>query len=564
MADPVILPQYRGDYYQLQRKQALADALMQKSLQGSPQPQLVGSGDYKIMPKIGALSAFAPLVEALAGRKLGNDSSQGINQLGQQQWGSLFPMMGGSQPPQPSAGSPDTATGSTAVSGAASGQPTSAGAVPAQSGSGPAVGAVNQGSMNPLGMDPGMATMMYLSNPDEFYKTQAQAYIPTDMQKSLRGAGIDPGSALGHQLMQQYIAKQNYVSPTSLRGQVYADEQGIHSLPSQAPEGYQNIQSTDGKWYTVPVQGGTEAVQGYNAAKTAGEGSQLPYSGFDVDAKPLPITSRTAAVSGAVPNAGFPAGTKVPGTGVDNSDRLSILQQERQQITSRPDTDPGKAFDLQSINREIANASPKAIYGAQAPGIVAGANSQAKGQVDSMQKSFQGLQNVRSGGQMALTDIDRMIDLGSQKSFATAGPLAPFAKIFSPNAAEYEKSRDNLVTNIGSQLGMGTDAARALVYGSVPEYGAPKEAIQKGLQTLKNQVQTRMVKSNFMTDIYNKGDPAIYNQKENEFDQTITPNLAPILSMPAGAARADALKTAAKDPQQRSKLEWAVQNGLIK
>jgi hypothetical protein len=158
-----------------------------------------------------------------------------------------------------------------------------------------------------------------------------------------------------------------------------------------------------------------------------------------------------------------------------------------------------------------------------------------------------------------------MIGLSQGKSPTTVGPYAASAAaLFSSNAAEYEKSRDNLVTNLGSQLGINSDAARELVYGSIPSYGAPKQAIQNGLATLKGQVQTRLLKSDFLSDAYAAGDAKSYNQRENQFDQNITPQIANVVTMPPGPQRADALKQAAQNPQMRARLEWAAKNGVLK
>jgi hypothetical protein len=182
-----------------------------------------------------------------------------------------------------------------------------------------------------------------------------------------------------------------------------------------------------------------------------------------------------------------------------------------------------------------------------------------------MQKSYQNLQTVRSGAPAALQDVDNMMKLAQGASPATIGPAgAKLAGLFSANAAEYEKSRDNLVTNLGSQLGINSDAARDLVYGSIPSYGAPKQAVQNGLDTLRGQIQTRLLKSDYLSDAYSAGDAKAYNQRENQFDQKITPAIANVVSMPSGPERAAALQAVAKNPAMRARLEWAAQNGILK
>jgi soluble lytic murein transglycosylase-like protein len=237
----------------------------------------------------------------------------------------------------------------------------------------------------------------------------------------------------------------------------------------------------------------------------------------------------------------------------------------------------GKVATLTALNSgagtppggDGAPAAGGAVYAAPPMGAQANAEAMAKGQVDTMQKSYQNLQTVRSGAPAALQDVDNMSKLAQGASMATIGPAgAKFAGLFSANAAEYEKSRDNLVTNLGSQLGINSDAARDLVYGSIPSYGAPKQAVQNGLETLRGQIQTRLLKSDYLSGAYTSGDAKAYNQKENQFDQNMTPAVANQVStfnsMPTGPAKAQALKAAASNPQLRSRLEWAVSNGILK
>jgi hypothetical protein len=182
-----------------------------------------------------------------------------------------------------------------------------------------------------------------------------------------------------------------------------------------------------------------------------------------------------------------------------------------------------------------------------------------------MQKSYQGLQAQRAGGNSALQDIGNMMQLAQGKYKVVAGDyMADLAGLFSSDAKEYEKSRDNLVTRMGSQLGMNTDAARSLVYGSIPGYGAPKQAIQNGLQTLKGQVQLGMIKANYLGDAYANGDPKSYNRLENQFDQNMSPMLASIVSLPPSPERTQMLNRAAQDPTTKTQLTWAINSGILK
>jgi soluble lytic murein transglycosylase-like protein len=624
-----ILPQFQGDAYTLQNKAALAQALMQQSFQ--PQnTQAVGSGQYTVVPKYSGLGGLAQLGQALVAARMQNDVAQGYQGLGQNQWAALTGSpasggMGGASAGSSASGSPPQALADALGGGGSSAPQQLAPMAPG-------------GSLNPNGVPTNTAAMAYL-NPatqGEYMKSVLGAYAPTDASRMARQGNMDPIAA-----NQGALFKNNYVAPNQFGANTVVQDPrtgAMSTTPSAAPAGYQNIQSTDGKWYTIPVQGGTAAVAGNAAATAAGEGSQLPYAGLDASGNPLPVTNRTAAAtqagattpasaaivhteSNGNPNAVSPKGamgawqvmpnTKTdPGFGVTPAANNSPAELNRvgrdyynamvnkyqnptlgaiaynmgpgatdqwikngaqfEKLPAETRAYVGKVATLTALNSGAgaapsAPAKPAGIYAAAPMGAQANAEATAKGQVDTMQKSYQNLQTVRSGAPAALQDVDNMMKLAQGASPATIGPAgAKLAGLFSANAAEYEKSRDNLVTNLGSQLGINSDAARDLVYGSIPSYGAPKQAVQNGLDTLRGQIQTRLLKSDYLSDAYSSGDAKTYNQRENQFDQKITPAIANVVAMPAGPERAAALQSVAKNPAMRARLEWAAQNGILK
>ena len=99
---------------------------------------------------------------------------------------------------------------------------------------------------------------------------------PTDFTKQLMQAGIDPNSALGRQIMQQNLAKQNYIAPTRLANGAYADSNGnVQGLPAAAPAGYINVNGPGG-WTTQPVSGGVQAAaNSAGAVEGAKENAQI-------------------------------------------------------------------------------------------------------------------------------------------------------------------------------------------------------------------------------------------------------------------------------------------------
>jgi soluble lytic murein transglycosylase-like protein len=76
-------------------------------------------------------------------------------------------------------------------------------------------------SINPMGLPSSLAVGMYLNDPKEYFKTQAGAYTPTELMRTMRAKGIDPSSPQGQQILQENIDKTNYIPPTALRTPIF-------------------------------------------------------------------------------------------------------------------------------------------------------------------------------------------------------------------------------------------------------------------------------------------------------------------------------------------------------
>jgi hypothetical protein len=370
--------------------------------------------------------------------------------------------------------------------------------------------------------------------------------------------GVNQATQLANYLAAQ--KKAGFIPNTRLSEGAYAGPDNVvHFLPTTAPAGFVNqADATNPSGYkTVEVGGGTTAVTQSGAAsakaKTFGEAAPQEYD--PVTGKALPAGKSMAEFLGYNTPPAQAGGTQWSGSNsLDPAAKAALLQK----VASG---DPEAIQAWAAFNQR----SPQRGTIVPPLGAAASANESQTGAPKSMVDSYKALQSARAGGSSAVQDIDHMLELGNKKSPFVAGEYATdIAKIFSPNAAEYEKSRDNLVTQISGQLGMSTDAARGMVYGAIPGYGAPKEAIKNGLSNLRNQISQRMIKADFLTPSFNAGNANDYTTKENEFDLNIKPSVVPLLKMPAGPARAKALAEAAKDPQNRASLEWAAQNGLLK
>lgn len=599
----LIAPDLQVQQQQLARQQALADALRQQSITPIEGQTVTGAGPARVVP-ISPWQGLAKLGQAYFAGQMQDENDQKQTALNQEMRQRTIDMLNGGNgdlssrpaPGQlgsgmtgditpPSVGSPQINLGDTNAAPIQQTAPQvdlskapiqSTGAAQAASPDRFALANLLRGSViEQMGGAPAASAYWdQFKLPDAVKTNNYYGLSQGEIADAMRRENANKGNTL--------VREDSTLTRTNPDGSITP----VFTAPSIKTGA--NITWNNGQPQAAEIPGLAGIKQNMARAAAAGEGSVLPYNGFDANGNPLPVTNRTQAATQGQPqqsntapptNAGFPAAMVVQGNGQNTNDTMEILKQERQEIAARPDNDPRKAGDLQAIDREITGWQKRLgqnpasgmqppgsqIYGSQGPGVTANADAQARGQVESMQNSYKALQTVRSGGNMALEDIDKMIGLASGKYPLTAGTrAASMAAIFSPSAAEYEKSRDNLVNNLSGQLGMSTDAARAMVYGSIPAYGAPKEAIANGLQTLKNQVQMRMIKADYLTGAYGSGDPKKYNQLENQFDQNISPKLAGVITMPPGPARAQALKDAAQNPQVRARLEWAAQNGVLK
>jgi hypothetical protein len=476
------------------------------------------------------------------------------------------------------------------------------------------------GPLNPNGIPTTAAAMMYMSpeGQKELFKSTAAAYAPTAATLTARQGNMDPVEQ-----NRRMAFHDSFVAPVTGTG-IFRDPRTMQptAYNPNIPDGATPLFDASGNVAKVqPIQGAQGVMQG-NAAATAAGGAQFkPVQVFNPETNQMEYSNEAAVTN---PTAPAPIRNNNPGAMMpggklaqypDMQSGLAALdgnlssygkqgvntiagviskwapQNENdtqayiKDVSQRLGIPPNQKIDLsnplqrQALSTAIAlhengpsgvfgggQPSPSARPAASAPlGAQANAEATAKGQVETMQKSYGNLQNLRQGGPAALQDLDNMMGLAAGKSPATVGPyVASMAGLVSSNAAEYEKSRDNLVTNLGSQLGISSDAAREMVYGSIPSYGAPKTAIANGLATLKGQVQTRMLKSDYLSDAYASGDAKTYNQRENQFDQNMTPKIAAVVAMPASPQRAAALQQAAKDPTVRARLEWAARNGVLK
>lgn len=166
--------------------------------------------------------------------------------------------------------------------------------------------------LNPAGMPGPIAAAMLLNNTDEFFKAQAAAVAPTDLEKYMRVAGIPKASPQGQAMIQAAITKQNYIAPTSVRPGGYTKDPttGAMTWAPQVPAGAMP-QFVNGQFTGVTAMPGAADVAKQQAAAAAiggAYGKNVP--GVDASGNPIFVNQgRTAdALTSGGPGAPSPGG----------------------------------------------------------------------------------------------------------------------------------------------------------------------------------------------------------------------------------------------------------------
>jgi hypothetical protein len=502
----------------------------------------------------------------------------------------------------------------------------------AMGGAAPAQAAPQQqmpnGALTLPGKTPQQSMMLYsMLGPDGYARVLTQWGAPTDATRMAMAAGLPVGQANADALFHA-----NYVAPNQgTPGTIARDprtNQPMYYSPNVPANGQPAFDATGRIIGMAGMPGSNELISQDAAARTGGEGSQLPFTeGKDVNGNPLPVMSRTQAATGNVPlplrnnnpGAVSPGGsvaqyptmqaglqamdsnladyakdpnvktigdaiTKWVGSppnapayisdvtarlGVKANTPIDLTNPAQRQALSTAimlhENGPGSVFAGRSQGAPAQGNG--AVYAAPPLGAVANANTSQQASADSMKASYGKLQAINSSANGALDALQKMQTLAASKNSAmTAGALGTMiAPTVSPEAAEYEKQRANVITLLANQNGTnGSDAGRALTGESVPDYGKPKAAIQDGLQTQINQLRAQQLKANVLTPVYQSGDSKAYTTLENGFDQAIKPSMMPVLSLSGDAQRAAVQAAIKANPALRTNFEWAFNNGLLK
>lgn len=209
------------------------------------------------------------------------------------------------------------------------------------------------------------------------------------------------------------------------------------------------------------------------------------------------------------------------------------------------------------------------IYGAAPLGATNAANTSQGAPSQQMANAYGSLSTADANYQQSRAALTEMMTLANNKGAVGSAlgvlPESVSTRV-SPDAATYQKAHATFVALQGKALGSGgTDAARATLDEAVPMYDKPQSAMVTGLTNQLQNLDLNHIKTQFLTPVYQQGNEKTFTQQSAAFDNNVTPQMTPVLTMQPGPQRAQALQQMIKaDPSIKPKLDWAVQNGILR
>ncbi|ONC17983.1 hypothetical protein AQ913_22465 [Burkholderia pseudomallei] len=307
-------PDQQQNLLQLQQRQAVGQALLAQGLQPADYGGAnIGGLAYHVSP----LNGISKLLNAYVGNKLSMDSMGQQAQLMGQMYGNAFGTTPGSAAAAPSdAGGqsvdipPPAAADTGELQGPSAGlgltQPTPVQLGQAMGAPAPRATAPMAGPMTLPGKTPQESMLLYsMLGPEGYARVAAAWGAPTDATRMALAGGLDPAAA-----NRDALFKANYLPPVQIGANTTVQDPRsgtVTTTPAAAPAGAQNILGADGKWYTVPVTGGTQAIRAERAANELGAGDALPAAPqYDKYGNPKQTMSRSASLAGNATGAAAP------------------------------------------------------------------------------------------------------------------------------------------------------------------------------------------------------------------------------------------------------------------
>lgn len=374
---------------------------------------------------------------------------------------------------------------------------------------------------------------------------------PTDFTKLLIQAGIDPNSALGRQMTQQQIAKQNNIPLVAGRAgaPMYNPDGTIAAMAPKIPDNA-IPQIVNGQVVGVSPLAGAANVEQINAyAGQAGKNQAEPMSAYDAHGNPV-FTNKLAAATGGAAG-GQAADQPVAWNLPEPSPATLKLWQTSAQNGNKDAQLVLRAYEQ---HKQSQQAQPQALAPALAPGV----EKSITGNVDTMNSDFGDLYAVNKNAPTTLALLDNIKKLaplaitGAQADkLAFNNGLLALAGV--PAAKDLAAATDLLNKNanmlaIRQRLGAGgggSDALQVLAQAANPNSHMQPEAIIKAADELIGQ--TRMGQDMYKTVLpfKMKNDAAGYYGAQQQFSshadpRTYQPATAKVITLSDIAATAKA------------------------
>lgn len=498
-----IISPYQGNIYDVQTKQALAKALIERGLTGGVENYKPAGGGYQYVPQYGIGAGLTQLASALGGALLQKQAGQELSDISARQYAALT---GEGQNPTVQSG-PTTEQLGAALSGG--GGPTNANAANLAQAMGPQTSVQPQrqvaplapgGVLNPSGAPTALAYQGYQLDPAGYTAKQLEYYKPADIVAKLRAAGIDPNSMIGQQIVQQNLAKENYIPQQGFApGQtVFNPATGQSQVIPNVGEGMEVVTRSDGSKMVVPIQGYAGTVRQIESAKAGGKAEFEPISGVDAAGNPIFTTKAAAAQGGGQtqqqPATGRFSGYQAPG-GIRPS--LSPAEQEGQVGLAK-----GNVANYNALKDSASNS-------AERTNILDVLNAYSEGRT--------------KFGPGWTGRIENLASLNSKlpSGFALGGDDVS-------NAQVVQKLASNLIQQYQKSMGgTGTDKQFELVMHGTPGADMTNKAMQEVIPKLKSMELALQAKAN-AADNYlaaNNNNPSSLNKFETEWRKSYDPRI---------------------------------------
>lgn len=302
MPDAGILPPYLDPsqypaYLDLQRRQMLAQALMQGSQQMNQTPQDWNS--MRVVPKRSGLQSISALATGLMAGKAQKDLMGAQNNYFQG-------LMGGTSSPPTAATAPSAPPPAPGLSNLPAASPGIAAGDAPQASTVPATPPPQTNPMLLTGEPRTSQALLNLMGQQEYGKALAGRYAPTDLEKQLRAAGIDPASPQGqHALLASINKATTNVENVRPGGTLFDVNAGQPIF--NAPQNGQQIQYGPNGPQVNLLPGATGAAGAMSGAEAGAKAANTPAV--------IPTAGGGSTYAYPADIAGTPPALRAPGAG---------------------------------------------------------------------------------------------------------------------------------------------------------------------------------------------------------------------------------------------------------